>query len=109
MSKRWRYSLVALASGATACALFFGLMHGCDSGPRAPALLNEPVYTNMQEGFRFVVPEGWKIHGRAEFPAKQMKEEHMLVEYRQRRDRKTLTLLVTMVDLPEDTPVSEHV
>ena len=109
MSKRWRYSLLTLASGAAVFGLVFGLMHGCGSDPRAPALLNEPVYTNMQEGFRFVVPEGWKIQGRAEFPQKVMKEEHMLVEYRQIRDGKTLSLLVSMVDLPRDASFTDYV
>jgi len=109
MTKRWRYSLLALAGSAACLGLIFVANYGCGSRPRAPALLDEPVYTNMQEGFRFVVPEGWQIQARAEYPRQEMKEERMLVEYRRQREGKTLLLLVSMVDLPETASLRDHI
>src|SRR5262245_10220536 len=109
MTKRWRYSLVALSLVVAALTMGFILMQGCDSRPRAPALTDDPVYVNMQEGFRFVAPEGWHIQGRGEFPSQEVTKERMLVEYRQRREGKELSLLVSMVDVPPGTPVVEYV
>jgi hypothetical protein len=109
MTKRRRYSLVALCVISAALALGFSLIRGCDSRPRAPALSDEPVYVNMQEGFRFVAPEGWHIQGRGEFPQEEVTKERMLVEYRQRREGKELSLLVSMVDVAPGTPVVDYV
>src|SRR5262245_2834988 len=109
MTKRWRYSLVALCLVVAALAMSFSLMQGCDSRPRAPALSDEPVYVNMQEGFRFVAPEGWHIQSRGEFPQQELTKERMLVEYRHRREGRELSLLVSMVDVAPGTPISEYV
>ena len=54
---------------------------GCDSGPRAPLLRDEAVYQNRREGFRFLVPEGWKIQAKSNLPSDKFETERMLVEY----------------------------
>jgi predicted Zn-dependent protease len=73
---RRRVSIAALA-----LAHAFVVLAGCDSAPRAPLLRDEAVYYNRREGFRFLVPEGWKIQAKAELPPGKLEQERMLVEY----------------------------
>ncbi len=72
---------------------------GCPPRPHAPAIQDEPVYQNSQEGFKFVPPEGWKMHGRAEFPPGPMPDEHLLVEYKRLSAEKAASLEVSMIDV----------
>ena len=45
------------------------LLAGCQPKPKAPALLDEPVFQS-DEGFRFLVPEGWIMAARGNVPRK---------------------------------------
>src|SRR2546423_15656230 len=83
----WWGGLLAL------CAL---LLLGCDSKPRAPALMDDPVYQNDREGFRFLVPDGWKQHARAEVPPGKSEKERLLVQYRRPAEGGEATLEVTL-------------
>src|SRR5262245_64118678 len=76
------------------------LLLGCAPRPRAPALLDEPVYQNEREGFRFLVPEGWKQYARSEAPPGKGERERLLVLYRRLTPGPEATLEVTRADLP---------
>jgi hypothetical protein len=73
---------------------------GCKDHPRAPALLDEPVYQNEREGFRFQVPDGWTQHARADVPPGPAEQERMVAEYRAKGARRPTVLRVNLVDLP---------
>jgi hypothetical protein len=80
---------------------------GCGSHPRAPALQDQPVYQNDREGFRFLVPEGWKQYARADLPPGKIDHERLLVQYR-RKEGKAATLEVSRVDLPASTDLATY-
>jgi hypothetical protein len=63
-------------------ALALLALAGCQRPPRAPALVNEPVYQDSREGFRFLVPDGSVQEARGEMPPAPVEDERMLVEYR---------------------------
>lgn len=54
---------------------------GCEQGPSAPELRNSPVYRNAQEGFRFLVPDGWTQSASANLPAGDLETDLFLVRY----------------------------
>jgi len=82
---------------------------GCTQGPRAPAIQDETVYRNSQEGFHFVPPENWKQQARAEFPAGPVPQKRLLVEYRCFTSEKPASLDVSMVDVSEARSLAECV
>jgi hypothetical protein len=95
-------------AGIVAGPLVF-VMQGCGTRPRAPALIDEPVYHNPQEGFRFSTPEGWRIQGRSEFSSgTRLEKERMLVEYRRLKRGPFASLMVSIIDLPEAQPIGEY-
>jgi hypothetical protein len=57
------------------------MLTGCDSGPRAPELVDTPVYQSKSEGFRFRVPEGWTQTASSSLPPGQFEGENFLVRY----------------------------
>lgn len=75
------------------------LLSGCSRRPSAPALEDEPVYRNTQEGFRLLAPEGWTIRARAALPAGKLEREHLLVRYERTDPRHAAFFEVTAVDL----------
>ena len=89
---------------------WFGLVVicGCSSQPQAPALIDEPVYENDQEGIRFLAPEGWSLRGKSALPPGPVTRERQLVEYRQLRGRGDATFEVSRYDLPADADLIEH-
>jgi hypothetical protein len=76
--------------------------------PRAPALIDEPVYHNAREGFRFLVPEGWAIHARGEPPPGRVDKERLLVNYQRTGSEKPAFFEVTLADLPPATDLAAH-
>jgi hypothetical protein len=82
---------------------------GCTPQPRAPAIQDETVYRNSQEGFHFVPPENWKQQARAELPAGPAPEKRLLVEYRCFTSEKPASLDVSMVDVSEAKSLGECV
>jgi hypothetical protein len=81
---------------------------GCQPRPKAPALLDEPVYQNDQEGFRFLVPDGWIVAARANVPPGPVTKERLLVEYRRAAAGPRAMLEVSLVDLPASTNLAEY-
>jgi hypothetical protein len=96
---------VALVAGGGVAA---ALMAGCRSGPHAPALSNEPVYQNSQEGFRFLAPETWTQYAKAALPPGKVDKERLLVGYRCLPPDKPAQLEVSRADLPPDTNLTEY-
>jgi hypothetical protein len=91
--KAWVIGFCALS------ALGNGFVAGCGSRPRAPALLDQPIYQNNQEGFRFLVPENWKQVARSEIPPGPATKERLLVLYAGQNANRGATLEVSLVDL----------
>lgn len=84
------------------------LVAGCSSRPHAPALLDEPVYLNAREGFRFRVPEGWKQYAKADVPPGKADKDRLLVAYRQISAGTVAELEVSLVDLPVETDLEKY-
>lgn len=80
---------------------------GCQQKPRAPALIDEPVFQS-DEGFRFLVPEGWIMAARAMVPPGPVEKERLLVQYRRTSGDGPATLEVSLVDLPEDADLVDY-
>jgi hypothetical protein len=70
-------------------------------------LRNDPVYQNDREGFRFLVPEGWRQTARTDLPPGRYPIDKQLVEYRLATAGKGVLLQVSLADLPESTNLAE--
>lgn len=84
------------------------LLSGCTQKPQAPALRNDPVYQNDQEGFRFLVPEGWAMVGNSNHPRGPAPKNLLLVQYRSRSADRRGMLEVDMIDLPPSADVAAY-
>jgi hypothetical protein len=85
------------------------LLNGCDSAPRAPELVDSPVYQNKSEGFRFRVPDGWKQTARSNLPPGQFEGENFLVRYLVQSPAGGSTLQVLCLTDPDGTVnLAEH-
>jgi hypothetical protein len=84
-------------------AAWAALVLGCSSRPRAPALRDDPEYQNEREGFRFLVPGGWKQHARTDAPPGKYPKDLLLVEYKHFEGGKGAMLQVSLADLPGET------
>jgi hypothetical protein len=78
------------------------------SRPRAPALLNEPVYNNTREGFRFLAPEGWTVHSRGETPPGPVDKECLLINYQRTGAEKPAQFEVTLADHPSSSDLEAY-
>jgi hypothetical protein len=84
-------------------------LNGCRGRPVAPVLRNDPVYQNDREGFRFLVPEGWKQYAKADLPSGKVEREHLLVQYRHLLPGKVGgEFEVSLADLPATTDLSAY-
>ncbi len=83
------------------------LLAGCQPKPKAPALIDEPVFRS-DEGFRFLVPEGWIMAARANVPPGPLEKERLLVQYRRIEGDKQATLEVSLADLAEDADLTSY-
>ena len=82
---------------------FLLLLNGCDSGPRAPELVDSPVYQSKSEGFRFRVPDGWKQTASSSLPPGQFEGENFLVRYLVQSPAGGSTLQVLCLTDPDGT------
>lgn len=56
---------------------------GCDrQKPRAPALSDEPVYSNSRDGLSFLAPNGWSQSSKSDAPPDASEKDRVLVSYR---------------------------
>jgi hypothetical protein len=97
-----------LAAGPLVLIVAATLLAGCRPRPRAPVLDDSPVYENDQEGFRFMVPEGWSQYARSDVPPGKLDKERLLVQYRRTNSAKQATLEVSADDLPPSTDLADH-
>src|SRR5262245_7411677 len=95
-------------SHAVVLLLVSVLVSGCSRKPQAPALRDEPVYENAQEGFRFLAPEKWTQHARATLPPGKVDKERLLVGYRRHEAGTSALLEVSRADLPESTKLTDY-
>jgi hypothetical protein len=84
------------------------LVLGCSSEPQAPVLRNEPVYENDTEGFRFLAPEGWRLHAKVNAPPGKLEKERLLVQYVRLSSERGASLDVSMADLPAATDLTAY-
>jgi hypothetical protein len=80
---------------------------GCQPKPKAPALIDDPVF-QTNEGFRFLVPEGWIMAARGNVPPGPIEKERLLVQYHRVQGDSQATLEVSLMDLPEDTDLTAY-
>lgn len=78
----------------------------CQSRPRAPMLDTSPVYTNKNEGIRFLVPEGWSQQMKGEVTPGKLEKERTLVLYRSLQPTPA-SFELSCRDLPEDQDLGE--
>jgi hypothetical protein len=83
------------------------LLGGCRGRPKAPALTDEGVFQS-DEGFRFVVPEGWIMAARGNVPPGTLDKERLLVQYRRAQGADQATLEVSAADLSQDTDLTAY-
>src|SRR5687768_15225123 len=83
-----------------------GGLGGCDSRPRAPALEDGAVYHSPQEGFRFLVPTGWRQRAKTDVPPGKYAEGQMLVEYVGRSASGATLLEASLVDRPNESDLT---
>lgn len=83
------------------------LLAGCTPKPKAPALVDEPVFQS-DEGFRFLVPEGWIMAARGNMPSGSLDKERLVVQFRRAVGDSQATLEVSAADLPEDADLKEY-
>jgi hypothetical protein len=102
VTRSWRSAAWALAFMVVGTVL----AAGCARKPRAPALLNEPVYQNSWEGFRFLIPEGWTESARSDSAPPRTEKEWLVVRYELLTAEKPATLEVTLADVPETADLS---
>lgn len=95
-----------LACRASAILLFIVLI-GCSQGPKAPALEDGPVFYDRQEGFRFLVPDGWKQSVHAVLPPGRLEDERMIVEYH--LPAAQASFAVTCADIDPSVKLDEYV
>jgi hypothetical protein len=79
----------------------------CQPKPRAPALIDEPVFQS-DEGFRFLVPEGWIMAARSNVPPGPVEKDRLLVQYRRVQGDSQATLEVSLMDRSEDTELTAY-
>jgi hypothetical protein len=65
------------------------------------------VYQNEREGFRFLVPEGWKQHAKTDAPPGKYARDLLLVEYKHLVHGKGALLQVSLADLAEGTDLAK--
>lgn len=94
-----RFGLLALLAAA--------LFAGCRPKPKAPALLNDPVYQS-DEGFRFLVPESWIMAARGNLPPGPLDKERLLVQYRRTAGDSQATLEVSAANLPDNADLRDY-
>lgn len=82
---------------------------GCSQRPHAPALQDELVFHQQQEGFRFLPPQGWLQHARGIVPPGKADTERLVVEYLCPTSVYPASLAVSRIDLPESTPLDAFV
>ncbi len=80
----------------------------CDSAPRAPALMDTPVFHDRQEGFRFLVPDGWTQNARANLPPGRLEGESFLVRYRMKTPEMGAMLQIICFDDSGQTDLAEY-
>lgn len=103
MDCRSRLPRALLAALLIVCA---AALPGCTSRPKAPAIRDEPVYQNDQEGFRFLAPEGWTQRAKSAVPPGKVEKERLLVTYHRMGAEKPASLEVTLADLPESADLA---
>lgn len=84
------------------------LVAACDSTPRAPELVDSPVYQNKAEGFRFRVPEGWTQSASSNLPPGDFEGENFLVRYLVQSPAGGSTLQVLCFVDNDETNLEEH-
>jgi len=79
---------------------------GCDhQKPRAPALGDEPVYTNSRDGLSFLAPAGWTQWSKSDAPPEVSDKDRVLVSYRSPPDAGT-EFDVSRADLPDSADLA---
>ncbi|SRR6266404_5684408 len=82
------------------------LTAGCNRPPRAPALRDEPVYTNSRDGFSFLSPAGWLQTAKSDPPDEISERDRLLVCYQSPAATLKAWFEVSRADWPESTDVS---
>lgn len=82
---------------------------GCSSEPKAPPLIDSSVFQSDEEGFRFLVPEEWRLLSRANLPSGVHDREHLVVKYQRIPPLKPGTIEVSRFDTWQQDALPEIV
>jgi hypothetical protein len=81
------------------------LTAGCNRPPRAPALRDEPVYSNQRDGLSFLSPEGWLLTAKSDPPNEISERDRLLVCYQSPAATLKAWFELSRADWPESTDV----
>jgi hypothetical protein len=99
---------VTFRRAATVSFLLCGLLCGCRNTPSAPSLRDAPVYHSAEEGFRFLVPDGWTQNASAVLPAGKLEGENFLVRYQMKTPEQGATLQIVCAQDSESLDLEKH-
>ena len=80
----------------------------CQREPAAPELSNAPVYSNPQEGLRFLVPDGWTQTASSTLPPGSLGGEIFLTRYNLSSPEQGASLQVLCLDDRADLDLAQH-
>jgi hypothetical protein len=88
--------------------LALALVLGCRGRPAAPILSDSHVYQNAEEGFRFLVPDGWRQSANSSLPPGPLHREPRIVRYTMTTDQPGAVFVVLCTDDSPALDVESH-
>jgi hypothetical protein len=78
--------------------LLIAICCACSDGPRAPVLHDSPVFQSDSDGFRFLMPDDYKLKSRSDLPSGRIEGDRVLVQYHRYGSGKPASFEVTRRD-----------
>ena len=93
----------------TGTLLLATALTGCGVAvPQAPELRDAPVYENAQEGFRFMVPDGWTQTASSNLPPGKLEGEAFLARYRVKSPEAGSMLVIECFQAEGSSDLQKH-
>lgn len=91
-----------------ACVSMLSLTGCGEAVPEAPELRDAPVYENAQEGFRFMVPDGWTQTASSVLPPGEIQGEAFLARYRVKSPEAGSMLVIECSAASNEKSLKDH-